>query len=190
MTGEPQRHNFWTTLPGILTGVAAMVTAVTGLMIGLSQQRGPDEQDVQQERTAQRERAGAVAPNAPAGAAANAPAEASKAPAGTPKKEAMAVITAEDGSVTSVYAGSLRHYQTGRELPLLSGQSIPFDRIRTIEVTRLESGQALVDVTLVNGTVHSGAIAAGLSPYGFGGMNDLGSFDIRVDKLARITFER
>jgi hypothetical protein len=60
-----------------------------------------------------------------------------------------------------VYADSLQHRQTGRVLPLLSGQSIPFDRIKTIAVTRIESDRALVDVTLMNGAVQRGAINSG-----------------------------
>jgi len=174
MTEEPRRHSFWTTLPGVLTGIAALVTAVTGAIIGLSQLREKGS------------------PNVPAGGpgpvtAAPASVESPSTPAASGDR--MAVITARDGSVSSVYASSLRHHQTGRELPLLSGQSIPFDRIRTIDVTRLESDQARVDVTLVDGTVHSGALAAGLSPYGFAGVNELGSFEIRVDELSRISFE-
>ena len=89
-----------------------------------------------------------------------------------------------------MYADSLQHRQTGRALPLLSGQGIPFDRIKTIAVTRIESDRALVDVTLTSGAVQRGAISSGLSPYAFTGVNDVGDFDIRVDRLARIAFER
>ena len=36
MTDQQPRQNFWTTVPGILTGLAALITAVTGLVVGLS----------------------------------------------------------------------------------------------------------------------------------------------------------
>jgi hypothetical protein len=34
---EPGRGHWWTTLPGVLTGTAALVTALTGLAVGLGQ---------------------------------------------------------------------------------------------------------------------------------------------------------
>lgn len=192
MTGEPQRQSFWTTLPGILTGIAAVVTAVTGLMIGLSQQRGP-EAPAEEPAPAAAATVGAERPPAESTRAARGSTRAApdpNPPADAPRSAATVIITAQDGSVTTVYGDSFQHRQTGRELPLLSGQSIPFDRIAAIDVTRIESDRARINVTLVNGAVHSGAISAGLSPYAFTGTNDLGSFEIRIDKLARITFER
>lgn len=197
MAGEQHRHSFWTTLPGILTGVAAVVTALTGLMIGLSQSgwlgssaersEGAGATTAHAERTSSRPTDAARPPAGPSSAPSTL---ARDAPADAAKKEATVVITAQDGSVATVYADSLQHRQHGRALFLLSGQTIPFDRIKTIDVTRIESDQARVNVTLVNGAVHSGSISAGLSPFAFTGVNDLGSFEIRVDKLARIAFER
>ena len=35
MSEGPQR-SWWTTLPGILTGIAGLITAVTGLLVALS----------------------------------------------------------------------------------------------------------------------------------------------------------
>lgn len=37
----PERKSFWTTLPGILTGIAATVTAITGLYLALVPGREP-----------------------------------------------------------------------------------------------------------------------------------------------------
>ena len=37
--GEPNRQSFWSTLPGILTAIAAVLTAVTGLTVALNQVR-------------------------------------------------------------------------------------------------------------------------------------------------------
>jgi hypothetical protein len=200
MAREAERHSFWKTLPGILTGVAALVTAVTGLMIGLSSNRtpGPAEPSHQPATsTVRAERPGGDSNRTADDAgsrAADPQTTSSTAASGTPaapsSKEAMVIITAKDGSVARVYADSLQHRQTGRDLHLSSGQSISFDRIKTIEVTRLESDQARVSLTLVNGSVHTGSINAGLSPYAFTGVNDLGNFEIRVDNLARIAFER
>lgn len=187
MPADPPRQSFWTTLPGILTGIAALVTAVTGLIVGVSQSgwlrssAAPPAAGRAEGRAAT---AVASPPDEPPGREAAAP------PARDAKQEGTVVITAQDGTVTTVYADSLEHRQQGRELYMLSGQRIPFDRIRTIEVTRVDSGQARVEVTLVNGTVHSGSIASGLFPFAFTGTNDLGTFEIRVEHLARLTFER
>jgi hypothetical protein len=190
MTGDPQRQNFWTTLPGILTGIAAVVTAVTGLIVGVSQLGWLESRAGRPEATGTTARAERTRPESGPGPAPGSATTASAAAADDPAKEATVVITAQDGSVTSVYGDSFQHRQTGRELPLLSGQTIPFDRIKAIDVTRIDSDRARITVTLVNGAVHSGAISAGLSPYAFTGTNDLGSFEIRVDKLAKITFAR
>ena len=40
MTEPEHRQSFWTTVPGILTGLAALITAVTGLVVGLSRTDG------------------------------------------------------------------------------------------------------------------------------------------------------
>ena len=41
MPEEPRSGSWWLTLPGVLTGVAAVITAVTGLAIGLHQISAP-----------------------------------------------------------------------------------------------------------------------------------------------------
>jgi uncharacterized membrane protein YgcG len=37
MVEEPKSHNWWQTMPGCMTAIAAMITAITGLLIGLHQ---------------------------------------------------------------------------------------------------------------------------------------------------------
>ncbi len=200
MAEQQSRHAFWTTLPGILTGIAALVTAITGLVVGLSQyggfRSGPDESgrstggsaatEVSRPAPAVTERA-RPAPAATEGAR-PAPPAAEERPGPPATADAEATIRARDGKVTTVYADSLQHRQTSRELYLLSGQRISFDRIRTIEITRQESDRARVRITLRNGAVHEDAINAGLFPYGFSGTNDLGAFEISVSDLDQITF--
>lgn len=36
-TQQPEQKSFWSTLPGIITGIAGVITAVTGLIIALNQ---------------------------------------------------------------------------------------------------------------------------------------------------------
>jgi hypothetical protein len=200
MAEQQSRHAFWTTLPGILTGIAAVVTAITGLIVGLLQyggfRSGPGEgggsaggsaaTEVSRPAPAVTERA-RPAPAATEGSRPAPPAaEERSGPPAT--ADAQVTITARDGKVTTVYADSLQHRQTSRELYLLSGQRISFDRIRTIAITRQESDRARVRITLRNGAVHEDAINAGLFPYGFSGTNDLGAFEISVSDLDQITF--
>ncbi len=35
MTEKPRKNEFWSTLPGILTGAGALVTAIAGLILGV-----------------------------------------------------------------------------------------------------------------------------------------------------------
>ncbi len=198
MAGDGDRQNFWTTVPGILTGIAAVLTAVTGLVIGLRSGTADTAREPSSQTTpAAPSGEASPAPSAgegsgPAGSQSGTPAATAAAPeaASTPKPEPTVIITATDGAVTTVYARSFGHRQHGANLPLLSGQVIPFDRIKSVEVTRHLSGQADVTVTLINGTVHNGAMQEGLYPFGFYGENDLGTFGIGIANVARFSFER
>lgn len=65
---DSQRSSFWTTLPGILTGAAALVTAISGLAIwhnSSSSQPAPQPAPVVQQETTQPQPA---SPSASAGA--------------------------------------------------------------------------------------------------------------------------
>ena len=112
-------------------------------------------------------------------------------PLTAPTAEGRVTLTARDGKVTTVFGGSFRHRQTSRELYLQSGQQIAFNGIKSIEFTRQDRNRALVRVTLVNGAVHEDVRGArAVAAYGFSGTNNLGSFEISVSNLARITLER
>ncbi len=41
MSQEPRSGSWWLTVPGVLTGLAAVITAVTGLVVGLNQISAP-----------------------------------------------------------------------------------------------------------------------------------------------------
>ena len=185
MTDPHPRQNFWTTVPGILTGVAALITAITGLIVVLSRNDSSGSPPADGGRTAAAVKA-AREPAAPP-----TPATAGDAPlARATRAEALVTITARNGQTTTVFAGSFQHRQTSRQLYLQSGQQVPFDRIKSIEFTRHEPDRALVTITLIDGGVHEDAVNAGLYPYGFSGTNALGGFEISVADLARVTFDR
>ncbi len=191
MASRKKEPGFWSTLPGVLTGAAALLTAVTGLVVGLYQYGalGSDSGGKQ----------AAADPVTPAGAA-----EVSRAPeaarplegsqsagTSTPDGRATATITARDGAATPVFADSLRQTaQYDNSLHLLNGQTVGFDRIRTIDVTNTYEDQAKVRITLADGRVIEGAVASGSSTDGFHGENDLGVVDVRMDQLRRVDFGR
>src|SRR6266403_256217 len=147
MAEEEKKAGFWATLPGILTGVAAVMTAVGGLILGLYQY-------------------GVLGS----------------------KRAVTTDITAQDGTVTTVFADSLKHRQYSRELVLQNGQHISFDNIKMLEVVRLYDDHAKVKITLLNDKVVEGSLDAGLYPFGFEAQNDIGQFGISVSQLKRIVF--
>ncbi len=195
---EPEgRGGFWATLPGILTGLAAVITAVGGIVLGLYQHGvlgvrhdassvsspGPPPSPARSPSSAAQDRPAAEGRRAHPPRA-DAPGAAAK------RADDTVQITAADGTVTTVYADGFQHRQTGRELVLRSGQSIPFEKIKAIEVDRQSTDQANVRVTLVGGQVVEGAIESGLYPNSFFGRNDVGEYGIRVEHLKRIVFGR
>ena len=193
MANRKKEPGFWSTLPGILTGVAAVLTAVTGLVVGIYQYSAPGSKPDSAGRPA------AGDPLTPAGAAevsrpaeAAHPAEASpSAGASSEGGRATVTITSRDGAATPVFADSLRQIREwDKSLHLLNGQTVVFDRIKTIEVTNVYEDQAKVRITLVDGRAIEGSVASGSSTFGFHGENDLGVLDVPMDQLKRIEFRK
>lgn len=183
MPEEQKKQGFWTTLPGILTGAAALITASAGLILGLYQygvfgsKQGTANKSTEALRTTQ-----ALAPETQSNR---------EPPASEPnqqgKQEKAVVITAADGTVTTLYADSFRLYSGGDHLSFHSGQSIPLNRIKTIDVIRVDSEMEVkVRTTLADGRLVEGSIG----PDWVKGSNDLGSFELSVAKLKRIAFPR
>jgi len=186
MAEEEKKAGFWATLPGILTGVAAVMTAVGGLILGLYQYgvlgskravtTDSAAKSVMSESSKQSEHSSASTTES--------------APRQQNPHESTVVITAQDGTVTTVFADSLKHRQYSRELVLQNGQHISFDNIKMLEVVRLYDDHAKVKITLLNDKVVEGSLDAGLYPFGFEAQNDTGQFGISVSQLKRIVFQR
>jgi len=179
-----KKQSFWTTLPGILTGVAALLTAVTGLLViayphGFA---GGKENPPAAAGTAAGTM-GAVSP-----ATGSSPALTPSAPSHGQK--ATVLVTGKDGTQTTVFLNGFKHWFTDDALELKSGQSIPFDKIRSIDFLTVHEFQRDVRVTLTDGRILDGAIECGLSEDGFKGETDIGTFTISVVNLKRISFER
>jgi hypothetical protein len=186
MASAPKERGFWTTLPGIMTGGAALVTALTGLLLGLLQYGMFDPGA---------NRAGEPPPAAAGVSAVEAqkdtpPASVSPSGAASQTAEPTVTLTARDGNATTVYLDGFRHGTTGEELHLQGGQTIALVRISSIDVTRVSQNQARVSIELVDGRTVEGSIDAGLSIHSFYGENDLGRFVIRVADLAHVAFGR
>jgi len=187
-----KEQGFWTTLPGVLTGGAALLTAITGLIVGLYQygvlgSRHGQTGDPRPSTMA----AQASEPNG-----AKPPVESLPQPpaaiVGQQKtQEATVAITAKDGTTTTVMADSLRQMREwDQSLHLLSGRNVAFAKIKAIEVLRDYEDQAKIQITLLDGSVMEDAVALGSSTLGFHGETDLGGFDIRMEQLQRIVFRR
>src|SRR5687768_13738323 len=100
MSDRDRTQNWWYTLPGILTGIAAIITAITGFAVGIAQLR-PDRPEDPQQTLQLSESASVHRPssrdNAP-------PSEPPSSPQVTPWADAQAIITSMNGEVVTVRA--------------------------------------------------------------------------------------
>ena len=74
-----------------------------------------------------------------------------------------------------------------RPIQLKNGQSIPFDKIRSIDFLETHDYEQDVKVTLTDGRALEGAIMSGEQ---MTGDTDIGPFSISVKSLKRFLFER
>ena len=193
MADESPKQSFWTTLPGILTGVAAVLTAAGGIILGLHQSGTLGPKDGQHATsTTVTERAA----EAPAGtAAANSVGEgmpAKTAEKSSVEKSAAApvsstdlVITEKDGTILPVYMENLNFAGNARGVQLTTGQSIEFGKIKNIEVSG-DEGRINFRITLTGGDVVTGN--AEVPSGAIMGQNRLGSVYAPLKNIRRITF--
>jgi hypothetical protein len=175
---------FWKTFPGVLTAVAAVITAVGGLfavlfqagIIGHSPARSPAAMVQTQVK---------------------APVSSSAAPSGASRGRAWtdveAIWTAKDGTVTSMRAETVRFcISAGTGINLNDSQDIQFEKMSSIEVLRSDpqftsGGRATLRVTLASGSILEGTITSGCD---FFGQTDAGRYSLYPDKLLKIEFVR
>jgi hypothetical protein len=186
MAEEEKKAGFWATLPGTLTGVAAVMTAAGGLILGLYQYGV-----LGSKRPATTDSAAKSVMSESSKQSGNSSASTTESAAKQQHgHESTVVITAQDGTVTTVFGDSLKHRQYSRELVLQNGQHISFENIKMLEVVRLYDDHARVQITLLSDKVVEGSLDAGLYPFGFDAQNDVGQFGISVSRLKRIVFQR
>jgi len=117
-----------------------------------------------------------------------------KTPLEQPHK-AIVTITESDGTILTVDADSLvwGSSLTPREFTLNGRQSIPFDKIKTIDVLEVEDMTTTVQVTLTDGRTLKGVVDGGHTDRGMGfeGKSDIGGHvRVRIGLLRQILFQR
>jgi hypothetical protein len=189
---EPEKkQSFWTTMPGMLTGIAAVLTAVTGLLVAVYPHGLAGSKDG----------ATVVSPKDSAGAAQSAspavqdtaPATQSAAGAGSasasvmPKQDKPTVLLIrKDGTETRGFLHGFQDSYSLQSIALKNGQSIPFDKIKSVDFTETHGYDQDVKVMLIDGRALEGDIMAGEQ---LTGETDIGPFSISVVTLKQVVFE-
>jgi hypothetical protein len=178
---EPQT-SWWQSLPGILTGTAALVTAVVGLG-ALVNEFGWIGTDAPTDKVES-----AIA----ATAADNRSDDAVSPPPPAAAKDAMATIIGQDGSKLEVRIDSLAHIATNDMVHLLSGQRVMLDRVRRIDVTDIldASNSVGLSFTLLDGSKVDGRAESGIWINGMKGTNALGPVELRFREIKSIIIPR
>jgi hypothetical protein len=135
-----------------------------------------------------------TAPNTPLPAVASP--QALTAPLVTTQKIACIIDQQESGTSAKVSAESLFYSSTAlgriQELPLVSGQKIPFNSIKSFDVVEIHEktiGGVKVAITLLTGDIIVGVVVS--SQYQDSrlvGTTDYGSFELRFLELKRVEF--
>jgi hypothetical protein len=206
MPEDSKRQSWWSTLPDLLTALAAFITAMTGLMAGLYQTgilgskakpvaeiSQPDPKGPPAERGQSlppKPSEGIEAPPGP-----QAPSSSGPGQRLTPWSEALAVITAIDDSTATVRAETLSYLiSVVHGFEFSSGQSIDFEKMRGFTVLSVDDpnapqAKATISVTLLDGKAITGDIHPGHG-YDIAGYNELGRFQITLQRLKRVEFQR
>lgn len=180
--------SWWSTLPGILTATAAVLTATSGLLAILAQNGVLGEKG--------KSFISGPAPSASSIAAAPAPAPSTAAPRGptavpdeklSAKPFSGALVTMSDGSQVKL-RDDIREWCSGASLKSVHGQTIGMDLMKRFDVVDWASGSSkgVVKIVLNNGQVLNEKIDA----CGFRGRNDLGNFVGDFDKIRSVEFVR
>ena len=186
MTDPQKSASWWQTLPGILTGLAAFITAISGL-IALLYQNGFLDNKKKQTRPAN-----VTTATTSSSATEQTPAVSASTPSRKPWSDMEAVILGQDGSTTKVRADSFSNcISVNHELTLEAGQSVPFNRMSSFEVLHADdhtstNAKAKIKIELLNGSAVSGTVEANCDLFG---NNDVGRFTTYYDKVRSVHFE-
>jgi hypothetical protein len=181
MADEQAKPNFWTTLPGILTGIAALVTAVGGIILGLHQMSAPSAGQGHADNPVSQSAAASPGASPVSTTVPQVP------PAGDDIPAKAVRITKTDGTVIWSFEDKFFLGGCGEcSFTFATGQSIPFDKIRTLDVLGVDAeGKRSVRVVLANGKVIEGVSD---NSVGVGGTNDVGEIRVDDNQVKRVAF--
>lgn len=201
MSESPKPGSWWQTLPGLLTALAATITALSGFVAllfqnGILGHKSEPKAEVVA-TTASQGAAPASAPSPavkptpdPSPAAQTSPAQDAKAR--RPWSDAEAVLLGRDGKTTRLRAETFCScISVNHEIELDGNQSIPFEKMASIEVLQADentvpNAKAKLKLTLVDGTELSGSVAADCDLFGY---NNVGRFTTFYHRLRSVRFE-
>jgi hypothetical protein len=172
-----KKQSFWTTLPGFLTGIAAVLTAVTGLLVVMYPHGFAGSKETPAAGSAME--TARAAPSAAGGSGGSSAQAAHQRP--------TVLVTAKDGTEIRVLLNSFRDSYSGEVIQLKNGQSIPLDKIRSVDFLEVLDYDQDVRVTLTDGRALEGTIMSGEQ---MTGESDVGPVSISVKRLKRILFDR
>lgn len=174
---------FWHTAPGMITAVAALITALGGVL-GILVQNDIIGGDASRE-----------VGDAPQVAADDRPPQSSQAPAtGTPEHvpwaEATATLLRQDGTTATVKAPTVSLACGTEILTFENGQRVNLDLVRSIEFSAIytENSSADAVVTMLDGRALTDPIHTWNCPVG--GSNELGPLTVELEDIKRIDFDR
>ncbi len=199
-----ETKSFWQTVPGVITAVAALVTAVGGL-IGILVQSGlfGSGDDQRAVATPPSVEASTIVDQTPSSASSpssgqtpeESPVAQSPEPAGgspdlVPWTRATATIVRADGRRTEVRASTVNLSCGAPSVTFASGQTIPLERVRSIAITAVFASNATADatVTLLDGRRTSDTISTRNCPVQ--AETDLGPVVVELSDVRRIGFGR
>ena len=178
--------SFWHTAAGVITAVAALITAVGGLLAILVQNGvigGGRDRETQ------------VVAGAPGGASTSQPnpGDTAARPTGAslvPWAAATATLVRKDGTSATVKAPTVGLACATETLAFKNGQRVPLEHVRSIRFDAIYTENASADgvVTLLDGRALTDPIHTWNCPVT--GATELGPIEVKLADIARIDFRR
>jgi hypothetical protein len=200
------QSSWWVTLPGIITAVAGLATAIGGVILVLSQAGliGGKKADLQVSQAQQESPVGSDAAtaaettaNEPTGAIVTdpgavdtpVPAPDTQQPAPIDGAPQGAGILRRDGDRIDVQPQTLKHNIYGESVALKNGQKIPLERVSRIDIldTPTPDGFVTVNIVLTTGKTVKGQMDSSPS---FSAVNEFGPVDVTIRDIKSVSFGR
>jgi hypothetical protein len=182
---------FWQTVPGMITAVAALITAIGGVLGILVQSGviGGGDDDASLVTTP-------AAGDTPApgkgdgGTSEGPPTDPTGESALVPWAEATATLVRNDGTRTTVKAATVTIACEAENLTFENGQRLSLERVRNVRFDAIyyENSSADGVVTLLDGRRLTDPIHTWNCPVS--GTSDLGALDVDLEEIRRIEFHR